>query len=395
MSWFKKSKSTSTTLTSVPANSEETGESSLRRREDHFNVNEAHEQALDAIASVVRTLGRYSFDVPSTDKESFGKACETWARHILTGAPLEDDHSNIDDDTLMKKSSPPLRSRRPWKELLHFLMQHRREEQQFVEKRIGELKDAIWAFINGIRNIAGADKEMENKIQSCISHLEIAIKSDYLKTVPSLIFQTTEGINQALQQRKERFEEHMQEIGQTLRNLRTDLLETRRKLEVDPLTQIYNRGAFDNTLQRYIDLSSFAGQSLVLVMFDLDHFKMINDTYGHPVGDRVLKATASTILRAFPRKSDFVARYGGEEFAVLLLDADAQAAARLVERLLENIRRIKTTVAEGSSEEISITCSAGIAEYCPGETDEQFIKRADHALYRAKNEGRDRFIFNE
>jgi len=123
-------------------------------------------------------------------------------------------------------------------------------------------------------------------------------------------------------------------------------------------------------------------------MIDLDHFKQVNDSYGHPAGDRVLRVAAAALLRAFPRRSDLVARYGGEEFVVLLHDADPALAERLGERALESVRRTAVALEDGTS--IEVTCSIGLAELQADDTVESLVARADAALYRAKAAGRDR-----
>jgi len=351
------------------------------------------DQAMDTVAGLVRTLGRYAFDVASMDREAFGRRCEAWVRHVLTGAPLpkdEPDSSDRDPTKPLLVNDPELvrsPSGRAWKELQQFILVHRREEQSFVESRIGELKDAIWAFIEGLRDIASADTAMETTIEGSLIRLEDAVETGSLEAVRRLVTQTSGAIHQAMQQRRAHFERHMRAMGSKLRALRTDLLEARRMMELDPLTQVYNRGAFDGALQRYVDLSLFAGQSLTMLMIDLDHFKSINDRYGHPVGDRVLVAAAGSMVRAFPRRNDFVARYGGEEFVVLLHDADGAASRRLADRLLERMRQLRVSVDE---QEVEVTCSIGLAELRPGERGTDLLARADAALLQAKQNGRDR-----
>ena len=118
---------------------------------------------------------------------------------------------------------------------------------------------------------------------------------------------------------------------------------------------------------------------------DIDHFKQVNDTHGHPVGDAVIQQLADRLVSTFPRKTDFIARYGGEEFCILLPGADLELCLRLGDRLLEAVRREAFCY-----EEISIpaTVSVGVAELMPGETVSTWLARADRALYQAKESGR-------
>jgi diguanylate cyclase (GGDEF)-like protein len=169
--------------------------------------------------------------------------------------------------------------------------------------------------------------------------------------------------------------------------MRTDLFEARRKLELDPLTGIYNRGAFDASIDRYVTLAQMTGQPLTLMMVDLDHFKKVNDTHGHPIGDRVLKAVCDAAVRSFPRKDDLVARYGGEELAVVLLDVGPAKAPALAARLLDNVRKIAI---DHDGTTTRITCSVGVAHLSDSDTPATLVACADAALYRAKKKGRDR-----
>jgi diguanylate cyclase (GGDEF)-like protein len=142
--------------------------------------------------------------------------------------------------------------------------------------------------------------------------------------------------------------------------------------QTDPLTGLPNRRAWDAQVKR----RAADGSRMVIAMIDFDHFKTFNDTYGHPAGDRLLKATAAA-WRDQLRGGDLLARLGGEEFGLLLPDCDAAVATEVTERL-------RSAVSD------NWTCSAGIAVGEPGETPEALIARADRALYEAKAAGRDR-----
>ena len=174
--------------------------------------------------------------------------------------------------------------------------------------------------------------------------------------------------------------------------LRADLVALREKVSLDALTHLHNRGAFDDVLAKQLDFSFLSGEPMALLMFDLDNFKQINDTYGHPGGDRVLQTVANTLVRLFPRRSDFIARYGGEEFALILVDADPDNLAALGERALEAIRALSIDYLDHS---ITVTSSIGIAAGTPHDSAETLLRRADQALYQAKQTGRDRLVLAE
>ncbi len=154
----------------------------------------------------------------------------------------------------------------------------------------------------------------------------------------------------------------------------------------DPLTGAGNRIAMDQALQRDIDMARRNLLPLSVLMLDIDHFKQVNDTYGHSVGDEVLKAVAAT-LKAQLRNVDMVFRYGGEEFMVLLSGTDREAAALVGERLRQAVLELQC-LSQGRL--IPLSISLGCASLLSGETADSLLRRADDALYAAKRQGRNR-----
>lgn len=149
----------------------------------------------------------------------------------------------------------------------------------------------------------------------------------------------------------------------------------------DALTGLANRRAFDTRLKASVEHAG-AGAGFSLVMLDIDHFKVLNDTYGHPVGDVVL-AWVGGLLRAQTRKDDFVARYGGEEFVAILPGADQPAAVRWAERV-----RLSVGAEPPAAVDRPVTVSLGVTVSRSGDGPAEVLARADRALYVAKNRGR-------
>lgn len=161
----------------------------------------------------------------------------------------------------------------------------------------------------------------------------------------------------------------------------------------DELTGIANRRHFFDRLDEEIDRAKRYGNNLSLLMLDIDHFKRINDSFGHPTGDMVLKEVAR-LLSANVRTSDIIARYGGEEFAILIPSQGVAEAARAAEKLRVVIE-VNDIALEGPP--LSVTISAGVADYEmvrneDGSNKDALIRAADRALYRAKAEGRNRVV---
>jgi diguanylate cyclase len=173
--------------------------------------------------------------------------------------------------------------------------------------------------------------------------------------------------------------------------LRRDLESARRDAMTDGLTGIANRKCFDETLNQAVIAAMEAGEPLSLVFTDLDHFKRFNDTHGHQVGDQVLKLVARTLVSTIKGR-DTAARYGGEEFAVILPNTSGPGASALAESLRLAVTS-KRLYKKGSDEVLgAITLSLGVATFLPGEPVAEFVRRADAALYRAKNAGRNQVV---
>ncbi len=154
---------------------------------------------------------------------------------------------------------------------------------------------------------------------------------------------------------------------------------------VDMLTQVTNRFEFDKMLGHSISVSKRYGRTLSVLLVDIDHFKLINDHFGHLVGDEVLKSFSS-LLRQQIRQSDIVARWGGEEFIILLPDTALTSAITMAEALRQRIE-VNPFDAVGN-----ITCSIGVAEFNTIEEADDLLQRADENLYRAKHSGRNRVV---
>jgi diguanylate cyclase (GGDEF)-like protein len=140
---------------------------------------------------------------------------------------------------------------------------------------------------------------------------------------------------------------------------------------------------------RIADIGLLLGAPPTLLLADVDHFKKVNDTYGHPAGDEVLRRVGEALVRNFLRKEDFVARYGGEEFAVVMMDASLEDARGLAERVRKSVRGL---LIEHGVHSIDVTISIGLSSLLPGETASAWVDRADRALYDAKTKGRARVV---
>lgn len=195
----------------------------------------------------------------------------------------------------------------------------------------------------------------------------------------------------------ERLNDTVLELNRDYANAQMDLAQTNLKLQqreaqlvaislIDPLTGTGNRRYLEETMAREISRAGRTGGKLCLIMADLDHFKRINDNHGHQAGDRVLEAFGA-LLRQQTRPTDVVTRFGGEEFVVLMPHTGLAQALVIAER-------IRTALAAMLIDPLpsAVTASFGVAEFAVGEKDDALLRRADQALYVAKQSGRNRVV---
>lgn len=191
-----------------------------------------------------------------------------------------------------------------------------------------------------------------------------------------------------------KMEERSAELEETLHATKSELNEMQQNLEkvhsearTDGLTGVNNRKAFDEALSREMAAACADGQSLCLVIGDIDHFKLFNDTFGHRTGDQVLKLVANC-LKSGAMPHHFVARYGGEEFAVIMPATEIELAEAVANKIRETVQA-RELVKRSTGESLGrVTMSMGIALLRPGETGAGLIERADNCLYAAKHAGR-------
>ncbi|HEX6706645.1 MAG TPA: GGDEF domain-containing protein [Albitalea sp.] len=176
---------------------------------------------------------------------------------------------------------------------------------------------------------------------------------------------------------------------------RLELEERARQLELlsvtDALTQVHNRLYFEHRLVAEWSRAARESQPLSVLIVDLDHFKKINDTHGHPFGDRCLVAAAQALRAALHRSGDVLARYGGEEFAVLLPGAHSPAAQLVAERILQAVGSVEV---RHDGHETRLACSIGVSTLVPAalSSPSSAVSQADKALYAAKQQGRNRVV---
>ncbi|MAK72386.1 MAG: hypothetical protein CMF19_10150, partial [Idiomarinaceae bacterium] len=186
-------------------------------------------------------------------------------------------------------------------------------------------------------------------------------------------------------------EERTFELQIALRELQDVNAELEKRNYEDSLTGLYNRRYFSQQIEKEYRRAYRSKRPLSLLMVDIDHFKKVNDTHGHFIGDQILKGMADRLKDSAKRPGDIVCRYGGEEFAVILADCSQAQAEAFADRLVTQVRSQPFETDSGARH---ITISVGVAELNSqsGQSTEHLFKAADEALYRAKREGRDQVV---
>ena len=262
---------------------------------------------------------------------------------------------------------------------------------------IGTLNAASEGYSASLESTRSFNQQLRDQVSDLQSSVQEA--SD-LESLKQALEQRLEGLLQSVSNHQRQRDSSEAEVAERLQGLvrrvaemeqeaqqfREHIEEQRQKSLLDPLTGLPNRAAWIERLELEVARRQRYGGQLLLAVLDIDHFKRINDGYGHLAGDRVLKIIAGELSKRL-RKTDFMARFGGEEF-VLLIPATPLAGGV---QLLEILRAaIEACPFHFKGEPVTITLSAGIAEFRDGETPEAAFERADQALYRAKGAGRNR-----
>jgi diguanylate cyclase len=241
------------------------------------------------------------------------------------------------------------------------------------------------------------DSAVKREITGIGDQLRGATDLDQLKRVAQTHIDTViaqlERHREAEQHRYQQATEQVAAMSARLRDmeseteaLRSRISEERQQAVTDALTGIPNRLAYEERLKQEVARWKRFGMPLVLMVWDIDHFKQVNDRFGHKAGDRVLR-TIARVLADRIRETDFVARYGGEEFVMLMTGSALDACLHVAEQLRA---AVEATGFHFRDQSVTITASCGLAEMRDGDSTEHWFERADQALYRAKQEGRNR-----
>ncbi len=266
----------------------------------------------------------------------------------------------------------------------------------FLEQ-IKELEKTLAAELGGEERI----KEIEYFEMNINEHMGSIVRSFDIHTtideIRHVVMEKIEKIKQVVSLKKEEEVERARAAREHMENLQKRIMEAERQAQEmsrraeelktvamkDGLTGLYNRKAFGMRIENALQRTRTSGEGFSLIMFDVDGFKEINDTFGHVAGDKVLVKVAECLKASF-RENDFIARYGGDEFAVIIEKMGRQMAFDRLQAFKKNLAKIRFV--SHKKGEIRITVSSGVAEATPEDSVEAVIERADQEMYKEKNQ---------
>lgn len=262
---------------------------------------------------------------------------------------------------------------------------------------LGTLSEAHEGYSESLESARSFNQELREQVSGLQASVQEAADLESLKQalearLDGLLSTVSEhqrqrdGHEDEVAERLQALAQKVAEMEEEAQSFRDHLEEQRLKALIDPLTGLANRAGWSERLELEVARWQRYGGELLLAVLDIDHFKRINDGYGHLAGDKVLKIIAGELNKRL-RKTDFIARFGGEEFVLLIPATPLEGGAQLLQTLLTAIEHCPFHF---RSERVTITLSAGLTAFATGESSEAVFERADQALYRAKRSGRNR-----
>jgi len=268
-----------------------------------------------------------------------------------------------------------------------FFSAYRLDETAYYQKSFEEFRSIVWDLVDQLSEDMSETAKEDFEIRHHLEELKEAVETNSIDYLKSESRKFIDCYVEKQFKKEKRASTRMKTVRKQMSAVKKQLTEANDAARLDHLTQALNRKSFDEYCKQYMNLAAGSAQPLTLMMLDIDHFKKINDTFGHPIGDFVLKELVKTLKMTFHRESDIVARVGGEEFAILLPDFTTDMALKKAEELMSAVRQ---QVYVQDQHKIQFTISIGIAQIGKVEEMRGWIKRADLALYNSKNTGRNR-----
>ena len=261
-------------------------------------------------------------------------------------------------------------------------------QKTYLQEREAELRNIIDLLTRAMVSVDSENDAYHRKILQQGEKMEQITRLDDIRKIKSALEKEIAALRETVRSKQAGEETRIASLAGQVENLRQELRTAKEASLRDGLTGIYNRRAFDEYLQSLAERNLLQRQDFALLLLDIDNFKAVNDTYGHPVGDRVILAMAET-CRQMVRSDDFLGRYGGEEFAIVLPGASRRNAAKKAKQICKVIESTRYTLDESDAPpSLALTVSIGVTAHKKADTAATLLERADQALYNAKRAGK-------
>ena len=264
----------------------------------------------------------------------------------------------------------------------------RRRESE--AERNAEMTQVIVSMGQALKGFQGDDGDFYDHLNRGLNRLKGAADNQSVRNVSARLSRLVDEMTDDIAAQKTAAEKRIRQLSGIVQGLHDELNVVKTQLAEDALTGLYNRGTFDDHLEKALSRCRLAPYRFTLVLLDLDKFKLVNDTHGHVAGDRVLKQTAQILQATVLRKNDLVARYGGEEMANIMDDSDHEDGQKLAEDVRKALEAAVFELSGGVKHKQ--TASFGVAQGAEEDSAEDLIERADECLYLAKKGGRNRVV---
>lgn len=324
---------------------------------------------LEAIRALLVFLKDFSLDQKEIDPEEFKKGLDLLEERFVREEKIRSIRSCFEGEK---------------KPILSFI----RRQKDYLKEREEEFKGIIDLLTRGVAALNAENQEFNGRIYEKSEKIEKISLLDDIKKIKQDLKVELDQMRETVRDKQNRDAKRVERLSQQVGALRQELEKVKTESSKDGLTGVFNRSAFDARMRILVDRNSIRGFSFSLLMMDIDNFKKINDSFGHPVGDRVLLALVQK-CREFVRKDDFFARYGGEEFTLILPGASLRNALKMARRICRGVASTRYAVSDiMGGDPISFTVSIGASTFRKGDTVASLIDRADKALYTAKRSGK-------
>ena len=334
---------------------------------------ETEEEMSQDRATLLYVIDQYNKHLFEVDKHPVRKVREVldeFAKELI-------DHTRTDSERVLFR-------------FRQFFSSYRIDEYSFIQRTFDDFRTIIWDFVDQLSEDLKYEKAVDKQILASLEQLKEAVESNSIDDLKNQSRYFIDFYMEHQNKREDRRTERYNSMKKNLQNVKSKLDEANSSMRKDHLTGAFNRKSFDEHIRGSHKTFAEKKNPQTLIMLDIDHFKKVNDDYGHQVGDYILQECVKLLQKQFNRETDFVARVGGEEFAIVL-NGGIKPAAHRCNKALDAIRNETFVTEEG---ELKFTVSMGLAELKESETVDAWMKRADTALYQSKNNGRNRLTIS-